>query len=208
MFMLRMISGLLAGAWVSLRRRGPAARSARRPAPRAPEADGDLYAGALGLERAAAFHARAARRSVEDLDGEGVLEHMRHFRRYSSACDNRDARRGGQAHSLRCTNCGLICASGDMRNVDPSAGPHLFPAGQLVCAACDPTVATASWTARDGRRVPVWEMGDRHLAESAAAVRRWLRAGTLPVNDDRIRMCGHVLVECARRGIAGEVGNG
>ena len=55
------------------------------------------------------------------------------------------------------------------------------------------------WTAADGR-IPVAEMSDDYLANSVRMVRRWLK-GTIPVLDDRIRMCGHVLEECKLRGL-------
>lgn len=185
---LRMLSGLLAGAQGLLkpgrREKNRAAKPGFGPEP------------AARIAAAADFHARAARRSVEDLDGEGALAHMRHFRRYSGALARPDEP-FGRGPALRlgaCAGCGSTCARRDMT---------------ATCFACDPghRRSRPSWTARDGRRIPVEEMGDDHLTDSARMVRRWLRRGD-PVSDDRIRMCGHVLAECRRRGITGEVGRG
>lgn len=209
MLILRMFSGLFAGAWGLAR---PGRREKNRVAAPGLVSETAVWIATTGstdphdpgapyLGAAADFHARAARKAVVALDGEGVLTHMRHFRRYSSILlrtatpfETSPHRRPG----TRCEGCGSTCARRDM---SPATA---------TCFACDPSHRRSrpSWTARDGRRIPVREMDESHLVNSARMVRRWLRDGTHPVSDDRIRMCGHVLVECARRGVMGEVRDG
>ncbi len=234
MLILRMISGLAASAWGLLRPRGGGPKKNRvaerleffRPEPFEPVPvqwiamtgrSGDPYLDAARemwsgtdqdkLGKAAAWHAKAARRAVIDLDGEGALQHMRHFRRYSSELLDRDADLPSdpQWAARTCSECGSTCAPRDMHR---SPEEFHLPEGPPVCEPCSGQRNRPLWTAKDGRRIPVAEMDDDHLVNSARMVRRWLASGARPVNDDRVRMCGHVLVECGRRGMLGEVRNG
>jgi len=145
------------------------------------------------LKKAADWHAKAARKAVIDRDGEGVLQHMRHFRRYSGALVKTDEpfARSPQLRPNACIGCGSTCAHNDL---SPSTA---------ICFACNPVHRHSRpvWGTRDGREIPVDEMTDDHLRMSALMVRRWLLNGSRPVTDDRIRMTGHVLEECAKRGL-------
>lgn len=246
MLILRMLSGLLIGAWRLVLPTGreknrvansfrpePSVRIAMSGSRSAAVGDGDPYlhtademgkvAGRLCStpgcprpeveaghcyychrappepdEKAAEFHSRAARKAVKDLDGEGVLDHMRNFRQYSSAPIKASPPFSigpGRGMGTRCSGCGSTCARRDLNKAT------------AACFACDPNHSRSrpSWTTADGRRTPVAEMTDGHLVNSAAMVRRWLTTGTRPVTDDRIRMCGHVLAECDGRGILHKV---
>ncbi len=143
------------------------------------------------LRKAAEWHAEAGRKAIVDLDGEGTLEHMRHFRRYSSSGQDQQYPPG------TCGACGATANGRDMVSGNTQYGRR------LVCIPCSGRRDSPSWTARGGKGVPVREMDDQHLVNSAMLVRRWLRKGEHPVSDDRVRMCGHVLKECARRGLDG-----
>jgi len=219
MLMLRMISGLLVWALRPLMPRGRKKFAAAEDTGFRPE--GTIHTASTGffradgkpsgdpclgharemepnrnterLEKAAEWHAKAARRAVIDRDGEGALQHMRNFRRYSGALVGTDEpfARSPRLRPGACIGCGSTCAKGD-----------LSPA-TATCFACDPARrhGRPCWTARDGRNTPVEEMDDGHLENSALMVGRWLRDGSRPVTDDRIRMTGHVLEECAKRGI-------
>lgn len=224
MLILRMLSGLLAKAWGLLhwRRDGFVVSSPEfRPEPvrwiattgcdqttRTSSTSGDPYldeARQIKKRHGAEWHAKAARKAVEALDGEGVLEHMRHFRGYSSdICGKRPAPPTGMS---QCHKCGSTCAPADLWDW-PAYYTALDEGPE--CAACIGPVflCDKSWTSSDGRRTPVYEMTGGHLVNSARMVRRWLLAGTRPVSDDRIRMCGLVLQECESRGIMGEVRHG
>lgn len=212
MLILRMLSGLVARALGLAGRRkkfAPAAEPGSAPGGTRPGAadETETGGGAERLGKAAAFHARAARKAVEVLDGEGILGHMRHFRRYSSDLLGIGApSEPNPLRGPRCEGCGSTCARRDMSPPIRSARDPGRRGSRLswTCFACDPGRSRPSWTTADGRRLPVAEMGEDHLANSAAMVRRWLRDGRA-VSDDRIRMCGHVLVECGRRGILREV---
>lgn len=197
MLVLRMVSGLVARAWGVVR--PTARRFSPQPAfqcypPDKIERMWSEKKHADRLRSGAAWHAKAARKAVVDLDGEGVLEHMRHFRRYSSA-----EMTSYSYHPGTCGACGATAAGKDMVS-------HLTLHGRrLVCIPCSGHRDRPMWTASGsvhGRAIaaiPVEEMGDGHLVNAAAMVMLRLRSGC--VSDDRIRMCGHVLEECCRRGI-------
>jgi len=218
MLILRMISGLLAGA---MRLLMPARRGKKFVADATPDflPEGTTRTASTGhihhdphesywdprlsrvrepknterLEKAAAWHAKAARKAVVDLDGEGVLQHMRHFRRYSGALV-RTAEPFAHSPRLRpdaCIGCGSTCARRDLASAT------------ATCFACNPCSdhGRPCWIASDGKAIPVEDMDDEHLKNSAMMVGRWLEDGSRPVTDDRIRMTGHVLEECARRGL-------
>ena len=194
MLVLMMVSGLVAWAWRVVR---PVARPATRFSPRRafrpPEPDEiegmwSEKKHADRLRSGAAWHAKVARKAVAELDGEGVLEHMRHFRRYSSGVTNP---RNQQPNT--CSACGGTVVSRDMV-------PHVTKHGRrLVCIPCSGHRDRPMWTTSYSA-IPVEEMDDAHLVNAAAGVRRRL-CNSAHVPDDRIRMCGHVLEECRRRGL-------
>lgn len=208
---LRMLSGLIAGFWgfLSGKRRKERFEASSTPSFQ-PEPTTYIPATAMfplprlltyeqaleeerKLHNAAEWHAKAARKAVLDDDGDGVIEHMRNFRRYSlQICDAKDTVLSDSV--IQCVECGSTCSRKDMTN-----GPR------LQCGACDETRADDSWTDKDGQWTHIRDMYDKHLIESADKVKRWLRNGDT-VNDDRIRMCGHVLQECNHRMLELSVG--
>lgn len=219
MLILRMLSGLLAGFWRLLggrqRKRfeaSPTPSFQPEPttyipatavcAPWPPLMTLEVAEKIVKLHRAAEWHAAYARGRIgysshggRVFDGDGVIEHMRNFRKYSSQFhDKWDAIPSGSAKTtILCKMCGSTCTRKDM--FDEMCGGEMW----LVCAVCR-EIVSESWTDIDGRRTNVRDMDDKHLVESVEKVRKWLRNDKI-VNDDRIRMCGHVLQECSRRGL-------
>lgn len=193
MLVLRMLSGLLVKVCGFLRREpdGPVTD------PQELVAMGPLAkVHEVRLWHGAEVHADAAREAVKAFEGESALRHMNRFRRCSSGIIG--PRPDPPAGMIRCSECGSTCTPTDMQHWPEYCRSLPSP----VCAACvQGFLDENSWTTASGRRISVYNMTNDHLVNSASMVRRRLLDGIPSVSDDRIRMCGHVLEECDKRGI-------